>query len=134
GQMQSPGDDLKPGDNRFSSENYRTIHFVVDLPVRLPNELLELTPPHARTLGPIVFVLCEFQLVDQQTEASNELGEASHAKYKEPPSAAVRRGPKPGTRGNPPPPAGPLQAPPREEWVFGAPPAALLRRDSCSIE
>src|SRR5262249_46830894 len=91
------GDDLNPGDNRFSAGSYRTIHFVVDLPVRLPRETLELAPAHARTLGSIVYVLCEFQVIDQDTEASNELGEASHARYKERQKGAVMRRLKIGT-------------------------------------
>jgi uncharacterized protein (TIGR04562 family) len=92
------GDELNPGDNRFSADSYRTIHFVVDLPVRLPRETLELAPAHARTLGSIVYVLCEFQVIDQDTEAANELGEASHARYKERQKAAVMRRLKIGTR------------------------------------
>jgi uncharacterized protein (TIGR04552 family) len=99
GDMQTNlGDDLNPGDNRFSSGNYRTIHFVVDLPVRLPRETLELAPAHARTLGSIVYVLCEFQVIDQDTEAANEFGEASHARYKERQKSAVMRRLKIGTR------------------------------------
>jgi uncharacterized protein (TIGR04552 family) len=99
GDMQTAlGDDLNPGDNRFSADNYRTIHFVVDLPVRLPRETLELAPAHAKTLGSIVYVLCEFQLIDQDTEASNELGDASHARYKERQKGAVMRRLKIGAR------------------------------------
>jgi uncharacterized protein (TIGR04552 family) len=99
GDMQTGlGDDLNPGDNRFSAQNYRTIHFVVDLPVRLPEETLELAPAHAKTLGSIVYVLCEFQLIDQDTEAANEFGEASHARYKERQKSAVMRRLKIGTR------------------------------------
>jgi uncharacterized protein (TIGR04552 family) len=91
-------DELNPGENRFSADSYRTIHFVVDLPVRLPRETLELAPAHARTLGSIVYVLCEFQVIDQDTEASNELGEASHARYKERQKGSVMRRLKIGTR------------------------------------
>jgi uncharacterized protein (TIGR04552 family) len=99
GELQtSLGDDLNSGDNRFSADTYRTIHFVVDLPVRLPRETLELAPSHAKTLGSIVYVLCEFQLIDQDTEASNELGDASHARYKERQKAAVMRRLKIGAR------------------------------------
>jgi uncharacterized protein (TIGR04552 family) len=99
GEMQtSLGDDLNPGDNRFSADTYRTIHFVVDLPVRLPKETIELAPSHAKQLGNIVYVLCEFQLIDQDTEASNELGDASHARYKERQKAAVMRRLKIGAR------------------------------------
>ncbi|MBV9946858.1 MAG: hypothetical protein JOZ69_08430, partial [Myxococcales bacterium] len=35
--------------------------------------------------------ICEFQIVDRDTEAHNELGDASHAKYKERQKKAVMR-------------------------------------------
>lgn len=99
GELQNGADDaLTPSDNAFSDRSYRVIHFVVDVPVRLPPETLELAPPAAWALGPIVFVLCEFQLVDCETEAANELGEASHAKYKERQKQAVMRRLKLGVR------------------------------------
>ncbi len=92
------GEDLTPGDNRFSAGTYRTVHFVVDMPIRLPKELLELAPHQARNLGAIVFVLCEFQLVDQDTEEANEVGEASHSRYKQRQKTAVVRRLKIGIR------------------------------------
>jgi len=91
-------DAFTPTDNQFSDESYRVIHFVVDLPIRLPDETMELAPPSAWALGPIVFVLCEFQIVDQGTEQSNEQGEASHEKYKERQRHAVKRRLKIGVR------------------------------------
>jgi uncharacterized protein (TIGR04552 family) len=84
-------DALTVGDNSFSAESYRVIHFVVDLPVRLPKEIMEMAPPTAWALGPIIFVLCEFQIIDRETESANELGDASHAKYKERQKHAVMR-------------------------------------------
>jgi uncharacterized protein (TIGR04552 family) len=93
-----PADDLTPGDNRFSAQNYRTISFVVDMPVRLPKEFLDLAPKQNRGLGSIVYVLCEFQLIDQDTEAANELGEASHANYKARQKTSVMRRLKIGAR------------------------------------
>lgn len=90
--LQGGADDaLTLSDNTFSAQSYRVIHFVVDLPVRLPAEIMEMAPPAAWALGPIIFVLCEFQLIDRETEASNELGDASHAKYKERQKQAVMR-------------------------------------------
>jgi uncharacterized protein (TIGR04552 family) len=84
-------DGMTLSNNTFSAQNYRVIHFVVDMPVRLPPEIMELAPPAAWSLGPIVFVLCEFQIIDRETEAANELGDASHAKYKERQKIAVMR-------------------------------------------
>lgn len=100
--QRSADDELTLGDNTFSAESYRVIHFVVDLPVRLPPEIMEMAPPAAWALGPIIFVLCEFQIIDRETEASNELGDASHAKYKERQKQAVMRRLKLGSaRGRP---------------------------------
>jgi uncharacterized protein (TIGR04552 family) len=86
-----PDDDYTPSDNQFSAESYRIIHFVVDMPVRMPRKILDRAPPSAGQFGQIIFVICEFQLVDRDTEAMNELGEASHAKYKERQKKAVMR-------------------------------------------
>jgi hypothetical protein len=91
-EMQAGADDeTTPSDNRFSAASYRVIHFVVDMPVRLPRKLLERAPSSAWPLGPIIFVVCEFQVIDRDTEAANEQGEASHAKYKERQKRAVMR-------------------------------------------
>ncbi len=91
-------DSLTPSDNAFSDQTYRAIHFVTDLPVRLPAETMELAPPAAWALGHIIFVMCELQIVDRETEAANELGEASHARYKERQRQAVMRRLKLGRR------------------------------------
>jgi uncharacterized protein (TIGR04552 family) len=85
------GDDYTPSDNQFSAQEYRIIHFVVDMPVRLPKRILERAPSVAEPLGNVIFVICEFQIVDRDTEAHNEIGEASHAKYKERQKKAVMR-------------------------------------------
>lgn len=91
-EMQAGADEeYTPSDNVFSADNYRVIHYVVDMPVRLPRKLLERAPSTAWTLGPVVFVICEFQIIDRETEATNEQGEASHAKYKERQKKAVMR-------------------------------------------
>lgn len=91
-EMQAGADeDYTPSDNVFTADNYRVIHFVVDMPVRLPRKLLERAPSTAWALGPVVFVICEFQVIDRETEARNEQGDASHAKYKERQKKAVMR-------------------------------------------
>ena len=69
--------------NEFTAPSYKVIHFVVDLPVRIPAEKLRTVPQASRALGPVTFVLAEFQLVDEATERANEQGEASHDSYKE---------------------------------------------------
>ncbi|MGH7283987.1 MAG: TIGR04552 family protein [Polyangiaceae bacterium] len=84
-------DDFTPSDNHFSAESYRIVHFIVDMPVRLSRQVLERAPSSAWSLGPVIFVICEFQIIDRDTEAKNEHGEASHAKYKERQKKAVMR-------------------------------------------
>lgn len=79
------------GENNFSSPSYRVTQFVVDMPVRVPREVLEQAPSAAWPLGPIIFAQTEFQIIDRETEQSNELGEASHAGYKARQKAAVMR-------------------------------------------
>ena len=84
-------DALVTGDNRFSAPTYRVIHFVTDIPVRVPAHVTELAPPGSEQLGPIVYMLVEFQLLDSDTEATNESGEASHDAYKARQRKAVAR-------------------------------------------
>jgi uncharacterized protein (TIGR04552 family) len=78
-------------DNVFSAPSYRVVHFVVDMPVRLPPDMLEGAPPAAWALGHVVFAQAEFQVVDRETEQKNELGEASHDAYKARQKDAVMR-------------------------------------------
>jgi len=78
-------------DNRFTAKDYRVVHFVVDMPVRLPDEMIEAAPPAAWALGKVIFVQTEFQVIDRETEQSNEMGQASHASYKERQKLAVMR-------------------------------------------
>ncbi|MFO0616068.1 MAG: TIGR04552 family protein [Polyangiaceae bacterium] len=112
-------DAYTPSDNAFSGQSYRVIHFVVDLPVRLPPAIMEIAPPTAWSLGPIIFVLCEFQILDRETEASNELGDASHERYKDRQKFAVKRRLKIGVR--------PLREPPPSSQPMTRPPDAALR-------
>ena len=76
-------DELTRLENRFSASNYSVVHFVVDMPLRVPAEMLKRAPPQAHSLGPVIFVLTEFQILDRHTEQRNETGDASHAAYKE---------------------------------------------------
>lgn len=84
-------DSLTPGDNRFSAPDYRTIQFIADVPVRVPHHVLELAPAGSEPLGKVVYMLCEIQLQDAETEATNETGAANHQDYKDRQRAAVFR-------------------------------------------
>ncbi len=91
-EMQAGRDEeYTPTDNTFTAEEYRIIHFIVDMPVRLPRRILDRAPPSAGQLGAVIFVICEFQVIDRDTEGANERGEASHDRYKERQRKAVMR-------------------------------------------
>lgn len=92
-------DTLTPSNNTFSDQSFHVIHFVVDLPLRVPKAVLDAAPPNARALGPVIFSLVEFQIIDRETEALNEQGDASHERYKERQRQAVMRRLKLGARG-----------------------------------
>jgi uncharacterized protein (TIGR04552 family) len=83
--------EVSANDNVFSAPSYRVVHFVIDMPVRLPPELLESAPPAAWALGHVVFAQAEFQVVDRETEQRNEVGDASHEAYKARQKDAVMR-------------------------------------------
>ena len=79
---ESDGDADKTGSNEFSGPAYRVINFVADIPVRV-DAFVESLGGNARELGNVIFVLTEFQVMDVETARQNELGENSHAAYKE---------------------------------------------------
>ncbi|MDD9964895.1 MAG: TIGR04552 family protein [Myxococcales bacterium] len=83
-------DDLIRLENRFTAESYSVVHFVVDMPVRAPRDIIQRAPKSAHHLGPVIFVQAEFQILDRDTEQRNERGDASHAAYKERQRNAVR--------------------------------------------
>ena len=97
-QLDGLEDSLTPVDNRFSAPTYQVIQFVTEVPVRVPEHLLELAPPGSEGLGRIVYMLCEFQLLDAESEATNEAGDASHDEYKRRQRLAVTRRLRMGTR------------------------------------
>lgn len=72
--------------NPYSAKGFRMINFVVDLPVRLDAEMTSrLSEDDLRdeSLGATVFLLVEFQLVDQDTHTHNNTGDNRHSLYKE---------------------------------------------------
>lgn len=84
-------DDMTHSGNVFSGSTFRAIHFVADVPVRLPREVMVRAPSSVWALGPVVSILSEFQIVDRETEAANELGDGSHTSYKARQKLAVMR-------------------------------------------
>jgi uncharacterized protein (TIGR04552 family) len=82
-------DGLSAIDNRFTAPSYRIVHFVADVPGRVPDGVLAAAPPAAAALGHTIFVQTEFQVLDRATDESNEAGDASHQAYKERQKLAV---------------------------------------------
>jgi len=71
------------GTMEYSGRNYKVCKFVVDIPVRMDNFLAQTGgAPYRDSLGTIAYVLVEFQIVDEETDAANNAGESSHEKYK----------------------------------------------------
>lgn len=68
--------------NPATSESFRMINFVVDLPVRI--DRLRLVEDHRpfEHLGHLVLVTLEIQLFDRDTARANEAGAGNHAAYK----------------------------------------------------
>jgi len=67
--------------NLFSAAGYHVLNFVVDLPVRV-DDLCETDAGGDHPHGRICFGLIEFQIVDAETNQRNEVGDASHERYK----------------------------------------------------
>lgn len=76
-----------PPPNQFSAPGFKVINFIADLPVRVRSILEKLNGklPAEQSIDPhaVLFVLTEFQVMDQQTHSLNEQGEGSHQAYKE---------------------------------------------------
>jgi hypothetical protein len=57
--------------NEFSGPDYRIVHFVAEVPVRI-DRVLPVQTPRLSGLGPVVFGTTEFQVVDRATALRNE--------------------------------------------------------------
>ena len=68
--------------NEFSGPSYAVINFVVDMPLRVPEEVLLKVPMDDEDLGRVVFALAEFQMVDEVADVQNEQGENRHERYR----------------------------------------------------
>lgn len=68
--------------NMFSAIGFRMINFVVDMPIGV-RDLVSRGDQSLQFLGAIVMLPVEFQVFDEATWESNEVGEASHDRYKD---------------------------------------------------
>ena len=73
--------EMRPPINTNTSDAFRTVNFVVDVPIRIDTTLLQSRSFDLKGLPGIVHVLTEFQIVDQISHTKNESGEASHENY-----------------------------------------------------
>jgi uncharacterized protein (TIGR04552 family) len=67
--------------NEFSGPSFRVVSFVVDVPLRVPPDVLAAVPDGGR-FGRVVFGLAELQIVDRVTDEENERGENRHERYR----------------------------------------------------
>lgn len=86
---------LESAKNEFSGSSYRMINFICDYPVRIPDAP---SGPVSFELGKVVFVMVEFQILDEQTSQQNEQGENAHSHYKNRQHEVVARRLKRGGR------------------------------------
>lgn len=78
-----------PAENEFSGPDYRVVHFVAEVPIRI-DRVIPFSSPRLEGLGPVVFGTVEFQVVDKLTAKNNETGPNSHANYKRRQRASVK--------------------------------------------
>jgi uncharacterized protein (TIGR04552 family) len=68
--------------NEFSGPDYQVVNFVADVPLRIDGTV-SFQSERLRGLGGVVFAAVEFQVVDQVTAETNEIGENKHSLYKQ---------------------------------------------------
>jgi uncharacterized protein (TIGR04552 family) len=77
--------------NPDTSDTFKVVNFIVDLPLRLEDRQLDVWAPGLRLPSRVVHVLAEFQIVDQVSYRHNEMGDARHERYKDRQLAKVRK-------------------------------------------
>ncbi|MBN1864376.1 MAG: TIGR04552 family protein [Victivallales bacterium] len=85
-QLDSDVDDYHDAltENKHSSPEYHVVHWVTDMPIRIPNfQDAFVTDGIDPIPRPIVYIRTELQILDRQTHRQNERGDAAHSKYKE---------------------------------------------------
>jgi uncharacterized protein (TIGR04552 family) len=75
-------DEMRPPGNNETNNAFRTVNFVVDLPLRISQQDMKAWAPDVSVYPAIIYVTAEFQIVDLASHELNEHGEASHEKYK----------------------------------------------------
>ena len=84
-------DEMRPPGNGDTGRAYRDVNFIVDMPLRLtPRDRAAWAPTGVPTPA-IIHVTAEFQIVDRATHEANQVGEASHERYRARRMENVRR-------------------------------------------
>ena len=79
--LRHEGEMIEPS-NPDTSSTFKSVNFIVDLPIRLDEQHLEVWAPGIKLPSRVVHVLSEFQIVDQASASGNKNGDASHDSYK----------------------------------------------------
>ncbi len=75
---------FQPLSNRHTSPHYKVVHWIADMPLRLPNyENAFRTDGISPVPRPIIYVRTELQILDRQSHRENERSDAAHFDYKE---------------------------------------------------
>lgn len=76
-------DRMQPLTNEHTSPRYKVVHWVADLPLRVPDfQNAYLTDGINPIPRPILYVRAELQILDRRAHRENERGDASHRRYK----------------------------------------------------
>jgi uncharacterized protein (TIGR04552 family) len=76
-------DEMRPSSDANTSDAFRTIKFVVHLPIRVDEQRLQSWAPWGDVSPGVIYTVTEFQIVDQATHNNNQHGHASHQNYEE---------------------------------------------------
>jgi uncharacterized protein (TIGR04552 family) len=75
---------LLPLSNKHSSSKYRVVHWVADMPIKVPDFTDAFRTDGVNPIPrPIVYLRTELQILDRRSHRQNERSDASHSKYKE---------------------------------------------------
>ena len=83
--LQVEGSEAMPASirsNEFSHRDYKVIHFIADIPVRVQDIIEQSNLMMLSRFGNTVFVPTEFQVFDTASHFLNEAGPAAHSHYK----------------------------------------------------
>jgi uncharacterized protein (TIGR04552 family) len=94
-------DQLQPMSNVHSSPHYKVVHWVADMPLKLPSFREAFHTDGINPVPrPVIYVRAEIQLLDRKSHRENERGDASHISYKNRQASFVAERLKVGLQGS----------------------------------